>query len=102
MKESIQVFRGIRPRVGATLLEANEAQVASMVKIHQGHLRPWFNQLIAKDDTISGQLIRTIYLYLNQYWLLFDADVDIVRGPIASDTENKLYYTGDGIPKKTN
>lgn len=102
MRESIQVFRGIRPRVGAALLEPNEAQQASMVKIHQGHLRPWFNQLIAKDDTITGQLVRTIYLYLSQYWLIFDADVDIVRGPIASDTENKLYYTGDGIPKKTN
>jgi len=101
MREQIQVFRGIRPRVGASLLEPNEAQIARMVKITQGHLRPWANQLLA-DTAETGELVRTIYLYLSQYWLTWDADVDVLPGPIAGDTENKLYYTGDGIPKKTN
>lgn len=99
--ESIQVFQGIRPRVGSSLLGPSEAQSAENTKITQGHLRPWRQQLeVFQADT--GQLVRTIYLYLSQYWLIWDADVDVLRGPIAADTENKLYYTGDGIPKKTN
>lgn len=101
MREVVQVFRGIRPRVGASLLEPNEAQIARMVKITQGHLRPWANAL-PLENAETGELIRTIYYYLQQYWFFFDADVDILRGPIAGDTENKVYYTGDGIPKKTN
>jgi hypothetical protein len=101
MRESVEVFQGIKPRVGASLLAPNEAQIARMVKITQGHLRPWDNQIVA-DNAETGELVRTIYLYLQQYWLTFSADVDILPGPIAGDTENKLYYTGDGIPKKTN
>jgi len=87
--------------VGASLLEPNEAQIARMVKITQGHLRPWKNEIFV-HDAITDELVRTIYFYLQQYWLTWEADVDIVPGPIAGDTENKLYYTGDGIPKKTN
>lgn len=101
MREVIEVFRGIKPRVGASLLAPNEAQIARMVKITQGHLRPWANELNV-HLTETAELVRTIYLYLSQYWLTWDADVDVIPGPIAGDTENKLYYTGDGIPKKTN
>lgn len=101
MREQIQVFSGIRPRTGPSLLESNEAQIARNVKITQGHLRPWANAL-PLENAETGELIRTIYYYLKQYWLVFDADVDILPGPIAGDTENKIYYTGDGIPKKTN
>jgi len=101
MREVIQVFKGIRPRAGASLLQPNEAQDAINVKITQGHLRPWAQQIVV-DSAESAELIRTIYFYLQQYWLTWDADVDVLPGPIANDTDNKLYYTGDGIPKKTN
>ena len=40
---------------------------------------------------------------LNDYrWLEFTVDVDVVPGPVADTTDFRVYYTGDGVPKKTN
>ena len=101
MKISLNTFQGIRPKIDPELLSNNEAQIATNVKLHKGTLRPWHNE--AKDsDLEENTLTRTIFLFRDTYWLEFTADVDIVRAPIANDTAYKLYYTGDGIPKKTN
>lgn len=37
----------------------------------------------------------------NGYWMSWAADVDVARGPIAGDTLERTYYTGDGVPKMT-
>jgi len=101
MKISIPLFSGLRPVRARQLLEANEAQVASNVKLVSGEIRPWDNEL--KDaDAKLGVLVRTIYLYRSQFWLEWSADVDVVLGPVSGDTDFKFYYTGDGIPKKSN
>lgn len=101
MKISIPLFSGIRPVRASQLLEANEAQVASNVKMVSGEIRPWNNELKNADAELDV-LARTIYLYRSQYWLEWSADVDVVLGPVSGDTDYKFYYTGDGIPKKSN
>jgi hypothetical protein len=34
-------------------------------------------------------------------WLQWTVDVDVVRSLIANDSTEEIYYTGDGIPKRT-
>lgn len=98
---SLQQFRGIRPKIDPELLPPEEAQTADNVKIRKGLLRPW-DQCVLDSELVQVALLRTIYLYCDTHWLEWDADVDIVPAPIAGDTAYKLYYTGAGIPKKTN
>ncbi len=100
-KISIPLFSGIRPVRARQLLEANEAQTANNVKLVSGELRPWDNELKAADIQ-SAVLVRTIYLFRSQHWLEWSADVDVALGPVSGDTDFKFYYTGDGIPKKSN
>ena len=100
-KISLKAFRGIRPQVAAQLLDPIEAQAAENAKIYSGELRPWDNELKAADAELTS-LVRTIFLYQDTYWLEWSADVNVALGPISSDTTYRFYYTGDGIPKKSN
>ena len=101
MRLSLTNFMGIRPKIASDLLPEGEAQTAENCKLSNGQLRPWDNYLFTQLLNLKNT-IRTIYLYEGQYWLEFDADVDILPAPISGDTAAKLFYTGDGIPKKTN
>ena len=101
MRGSLSNFKGIKPMVAADLLAGNEAQIADNAKITSGQLEAWYNELQTKVLESTGT-VRTIYLYDDQYWLEWEAAVNIVTAPISGDTEGKLYYTGDGIPKMTN
>ncbi len=101
MRIDIPLFSGIRPVRAKQLLEANEAQIANNVKLVSGELRPWNNELKNADANL-GVLVRTIYLYRSQFWLEWSADVNVALGPVSGDTDFKFYYTGDGIPKKSN
>ena len=94
-------FKGIRPKADEELLGPTEAQTAENVNLSKGLIHPWDNEV--KDDDLSNNtLIRTLFFYESQYWFEFTADVDLVLAPIATDTAGKFYYTGDGIPKKSN
>ena len=101
MRFSIDRFNGIRPMIAPDLLGGYDAQIADNAKITSGHIEAWFNELQEQVLESTGT-VRTIFLYEDQYWLEWEADVNVVRAPISGDTEGKIYYTGDGIPKKTN
>lgn len=101
MKITYKNFKGIRPQIAPQLLDLNQAQKAANCKLSSGELRPWLNEQY-KETLSTRTTVQTIYNYLSAYWFEFTADVDIVEGPIAEDTTGKRYYTGDGIPKKTN
>lgn len=101
----LEGFSGISPRTGPTNLAPNQAQVARNLKLQSGELRPWrkplYNYTPANDD------VRTIYRMQNPaiggaVWLEWETDVNVVPGPIADVSEVRVYYTGDGLPKKTN
>jgi len=101
MKITYKNFKGVRPQIAPQLLNLNQAQTAANCKLSSGELRPWLNEQY-KETLNNRTTIQTMYYYLSAYWFEFTADVDIVEGPIAEDTTGKRYYTGHGIPKKTN
>lgn len=101
MRISLQTFKGIRPKVDPELLGAEEAQTAENCNLSKGLIHPWDQELL-NYGLVNASLVRTLFYYEDQYWFEFTADVDLVPGVLAADTAGKFYYTGDGIPKKSN
>lgn len=99
----IMGFDGLVPRMSPTMLGDNQAQVATNVKLYSRELRYWRGNTWAATPAIAN--VQTIYKYYttgDPAWLAWDKDVDIVRSPITDTVDFRLYYTGDGVPKKTN
>lgn len=100
----LQGFSGIVPRTGPTLLQNNQAQIADNVRLQSGELRSWRNPVFEYAPTT--ELVRTIYRMMgpegDQYWLTWQNEVDVAESPIFDVDDARIYYTGDGVPKKTN
>lgn len=101
----LEGFSGISPRTGPTQLAANQAQIARNVRVTSQELRSWKKEIKAYTPVLSP--IKTVFRLSNIFsgahkWLEWTTDVDIVHGPVSDLTENRIYYTGDGAPKKTN
>lgn len=98
-------FSGIRPRVDERILPDGAAQVAENVYTDRGGLR----SMRAPEHVLDLEKsdVQTIYRFgqaldsETQYWFHWDEDVDVVKGPIANDTDERTYWTGDGAPKYT-
>jgi hypothetical protein len=100
----IDNFSGTVPRTGPTQLEGNQAQTASNVKLQSRELRSWRKPTEEYVPTTAG--VQTIYKLDGPggafEWLTWAHDVDVVPGPVADISDYRVYYTGDGLPKKTN
>lgn len=110
----IEGFQGIAPRLSATLLEQNQAQIAFNLELLSGTIRPWRGPspvylpytppatpvhipLIANAETVYRLNNGT-----NDCWLSWANDVDYVPGVVADVSDYRVYYTGDPTPRKTN
>ncbi|MEN6304208.1 MAG: hypothetical protein ABFD96_15860, partial [Armatimonadia bacterium] len=101
----LENFSGLSPRTGPANLAPNQAQKARNLKLQSGELRPWRKALAAytpagSDTTTIDRL--TNPSTGNSVWLEWQADVNVAPGPVADVSEARVYYTGDGTPKKTN
>lgn len=97
-------FDGLVPRSSSTSLGDNQAQVASNVKLYSRELRYW------RGPTLQTALVasnaQSIFKYYagatDPYWLTWsNAGVDVATSPMTDVSDYRLYYTGDGVPKKT-
>lgn len=105
MRITLKKFGGKAPRVDAQLLPDNAAQIATNTKFWRGTLQPFRSYSTVVGQTKSGT-ITSIYRFgksagESQYWFHWTTDVNAVRGPVAGDTSEKTYFTGDGVPKVT-
>lgn len=104
----ISNFDGVVPRMSATMLAENQAQVADNVKLYSRELRYWKGPTLDyTPSTLSGT--KTIYKHYVDptaspayYWLTWSEFVDVGLSPTTDTADYRLYYTGDGAPKKTN
>lgn len=113
MKVTWEIFEGIRPRLRPHLLKQEAAQIASNCKLWSGAVEPFKVplQITPTTSTTLATAATTLYRHGQgrtdeNYWLTWGADVDVVRGPNAEDTQERLYFTGDNtdaltIPKVT-
>ena len=96
-------FGGIAPQVSPRLLADTLAQTASNVNLESQRLTPITDDTVTnpKSDvtTLSNSNRKSVYKYTDTQWLQFDEDVDVVPGPIAGDTNNTVYWTGQSFPR---
>lgn len=91
---------GVQPRVSPELLPTNAAQTALNCKLFSGEIRPW-NEVKSNWTPTKAGTIKSIYLFGGSFWFHWTQDVNVIRGPIAGDTTERTYYTGEGAPKVT-
>jgi len=89
--------------MSALKLPDGEAVTATNLKLGSGDLVPWTDADAGTpvDDLFRNQ---TIYRYDNAgdpVWFEFSQFVSVARGSVKGDTRERIYYTGDGVPKMT-
>ena len=98
-------FGGRAPRVSPRLLADNLAQTATDVNLESGRLVPVKDNSTVDPSngvsTLASISKQTIFKYTDspERWLQFDEDVDVVRGPIAGDTNDTIYWSGQSFPR---
>src|SRR6187399_3254088 len=97
-------FDGLIPRLSPTMMGEQFAQVASNVKLYSKELRYWRGHLLAHSTAPAAY--QTLYRLFNSagasIWLRWLTEVDVAVSPSADRDESRFYYTGDGVPKKSN
>lgn len=99
-------FLGIAPKVSPELLGAQFAQVAVNLNPYSGDLIPY---RVPKEagSTARNTGVQTIYPMRDPNdatiakWLSWLSDVDIAVPTTLDEEEQRIYYTGDGVPKVT-
>jgi hypothetical protein len=102
---ALKNFGGRAPRNDPRELAANLAQVATNTKVWRGVLSS-FRDYSNITTVTRAAPIKSIYRFggganETEYWFSFAQDVDVVRGPVKGDTQQRTYYTGSGVPKAT-
>jgi hypothetical protein len=88
----IDKFSGEVPAIIPRLLPGSSAQIAQNVRLEDGSLLPF---RCGKLVHTFGSAMQTIYRH-NGAWLGWPGVVKVAPAPIADD---RLYVTGDGVPK---
>jgi hypothetical protein len=87
------------------MLADNQAQLADNVKLYSHELRYWKGP-VAQSATLPSNCQSIFKYYASSptpYWLAWaNAGVDVALSPIADVSDYRFYYTGDGVPKKSN
>lgn len=98
-KFTFQDFKGIVPRRGKTLLPPGHAETADYAKLFSGEVKPFLSPVRVVSAT-KGAGVKTIYLYENAFWLNWLTEVNVALGVAGDDDLKRIYWTGDGAPKK--
>lgn len=97
---TIDNFSGIAPRYRPKKLPPGFAQTARNCNLQRKSLSPLKSGLFVWTPTKVG-VIKSIYKFASSFWFHWTTDVDVVQGAIVGDTQERTYYTGDGVPKVT-
>ena len=99
----IRGFRGMRPILEPKLLEPNEAQQATDVRLYSGGLvaTKGNETLVALKSSGTVQSIYRVRDNADETlnWFEFDDDADVALSPITGDDYGRVYWTGQGSPK---
>lgn len=107
MKIELSNFKGLIPKLEPILLPDGNASDAINTKLWTGALDAYREGTVVDTPTKEGT-IQTIYRFapvsgddLSGYAFHWTSVVDVIRGPVAGDTSERTYFTGDGVPKVT-
>ena len=95
---SLKVFGGMSSKVAPRLLPEEMATLAENVDFSRGTFRPLRASDSASPTINLGAIdgaTRTIYKTTEGKWLEFSADVNVIDSPIAEDSHERVYITGN-------
>lgn len=100
----IDAFKGVAPRIAPELLPEGLGQIARNAKLDSGNIVPYPEPVIV-GTTGRTTAVRCIYPLVNPdtddlVWMSWENAVDVATPafePVVS--EQRFYYTGDGVPK---
>lgn len=93
-------YLGIAPKVSEHLLSNDHAQIAQDCVLWSQGLRALDGPLFVAALAKAAGEIQTLYYYQGG-WLCWTQDVDAVKGPIANDQLDRLYFSGTDKPRVT-
>ena len=99
--QKVTGFLGLLPRTAERLLPDLAAQKAENVILTSGEIRPIRPPYPVYYPLVDGQY-QTAYRAFDgttEKWRAWLVDVDVARGPLPPDVEQRYYWTGDGCPK---
>lgn len=93
-------FAGTVPRLDRRIIDPRQAQVAMNCVLTSGALEPTRLPKLKAATLQAGTLsVFRLVSGADEKWLSWDRDVDVERGPVAGDTSQRIYWTGDGEPR---
>lgn len=98
-------FGGLAPQISPRLLKEEFAQTATDVNLESGRIEPVKDNSTVNPSsgvsTLADSNKQSIFKYTDspERWLQFDEDVDVVRGPIAGDVNDTIYWSGQAFPR---
>ena len=100
----IDLFKGTAPKLAARLLADGAAKTAVNCRLDSGDLAPIRGLSNITSTVESAGAENSLYKYDTvggvDQWFRWDEDVDVVRSPIAANTSNRVYFTGDSVDEK--
>jgi hypothetical protein len=87
-------FLGILPRTSERLLPDMAAQIA-------GEIRPTKQPYLVHNPGVVGEKLAAYRAYngTTEKWRTWPIDVDVARGSLSPDVEQRYYWTGDSCPR---
>lgn len=105
MAVKIDQFKGIAPKIAPELLADGLAQTAHNCKLDSGNIVPYPEPTNIGDTGRAGVEVKAVYPLTNpdtdeKVWMSWEDEVSVATPafePVV--TEQRFYYTGDGVPK---
>lgn len=103
----VRQFRGPAPRIEPRLLQDDRPQTATNVLFRSGALVPLADNSASVVTLSKAGTILTAHRFgLDvasdaQYWFHWAAEVDVARGPVFDDAQERTYFTDGTLPKVT-
>ncbi len=94
----LKVFGGMSSKVSPRLLPDEMSTLAINADFSRGTCRPLATNISASETISLGAIdgaTRTIYKTTENKWLEFSADVNVIDSPIAEDSHERVYITGN-------
>jgi len=100
MKIQIDKFKGRIPKLADHNVPQDSAALASNIRIERNDLRSWQAPLLELAIGVTSP--KSLFRYdesAQEHWIWDNASLDFVKTPMASDTWERVYFSGKSEPR---